>query len=99
MSITLQPPASGGGWRFPSRLAWIIAGAVLFIVLLVIAIPQLNLWFGIYWGYQGIKEVLYQDLHLSDALSTFLARALAFFYAFAWTPLLYLAFRRSARQI
>lgn len=80
-SLAPREPGSRSLWWH-----WIIAaaiGAILFYAV-VIVFPR----FSLLYGYSGVKRLLYEDLSLSEAWSSFFALIGSFIYAILWLPLL-----------
>ncbi len=84
---------------FHTRVGWPLLIALLILIgVLILLTPRLAFWYSVHWGYESLKQLFYQDLALSDSLSSFLATALSFFYALAWLPLVYLTYRLFRRM-
>ena len=82
------------------RWIWILMAiaAVIAILVLIFFARGLIAVFNSYWSFGGIKRVLYQDLGVSDALSSVLATAMAFFEGLVWLPLIAWPFRVLRRK-
>jgi hypothetical protein len=72
------------------RWVWVVVAvaAVVAVLVLLFFARGLIAVFSAYWSFGGIKRVLYQDLGMSDALSSVLATALAFIEGLVWLPVI-----------
>jgi hypothetical protein len=77
---------------------------ILFLIIFLWRLPGLIALYNLYWGGEGIRSLLYEDLGFSDSWSHFLSVVGAFVYALAWVPLTVwtyrlVAWRFDARQL
>jgi hypothetical protein len=81
--MTTAPPSTDKNRMAPWALFVLIGLALVALILLV---PQLAFQYSAHWGYTSLKRLFYQDLSLSDSISTFFATVLSFIYALSWLP-------------
>jgi hypothetical protein len=90
-------PGASDGTPLKSLPWWVwavaIIAALIALFVLVFFARGLIAVFSAYWSFGGIKRVLYQDLGVSDALSSVLATALAFIEGLVWLPVIAWPFR------
>jgi hypothetical protein len=79
----------------PPTWALLLIGACLLIIFAFAVFFSRGLFavFNSYWSFGGIKRVLYQDLGLSDALSSVLATMITFIEGLVWIPVIAWPFR------
>src|SRR5882724_12973761 len=76
---------------FRNKVLWIVGALVL--LFLFWRLPQIIAIYYLYWGGDGIRRILYEDLGFSDSWSSFISVVVSFFYGFAWIPLSFWTYR------